>query len=296
MSPAQQDNSNGGGPTALRIQLGGELRRLRKRRGLTRESAGWEIRASESKISRMELGRVPFKERDLADLLTLYNVDDQDRLRLLDLARRANAPGWWQRFGDVVPPWFLAYLGLEEAASLIRTYEVHFVPGLLQTPDYARAVIRLGHAHASEAEIDRRTELRRLRQEVLRRPSPPHLWAVIDEAVLRRPVGDEEVMRGQLEALVEASVQPHVRLQIVPFRAGGLAPDGCPFAILRFSEAALPDVVYVEQLTSAMYLDKQTDVDSYALAMDQACLKAEPPDRTADILAEMLSEMAAPII
>jgi hypothetical protein len=296
VSPAQQDNSAGGGPTALRIQLGSELRRLRKRRGLTRESAGWEIRSSESKISRMELGRVPFKERDVADLLVLYRVDDQDRLRLLDLARRANAPGWWQRFGDVVPSWFLSYLGLEEAASLIRTYEVHFVPGLLQTPDYTRAVIRLGHAHAPTAEIDRRTELRQLRQEVLRRPSPPHLWAVIDEAVLRRPVGDEEIMRAQIEALIEASQLPHIRLQIIPFRAGGVAPDGCPFAILRFAEAALSDVVYVEQLTSAMYLDKPTDVDHYAFAMEQACLKAEPPDRTADVLAGMLPEVAAPII
>ena len=292
MSPAQQGNSTGGGPTALRIQLGSELRRLRKKRGLTRESAGWEIRASESKISRMELGRVPFKERDVADLLTLYRVDDRDRLRLLDLTRRANEPGWWNRFGDVVPSWFLSYLGLEEAASLIRTYEVHFVPGLLQTPDYTRAVVRLGHEHASAAEIDRRIELRQMRQEVLRRPSPPHLWAVIDEAVLRRPVGDQEVMRDQIEALIEASLQPHVRLQVIPFRAGGVASDGCPFAILRFAEAALSDVVYVEQLTSAMYLDKPADVDHYALAMDQACLKAEPPDRTAEFLAEMLPEVA----
>ena len=296
MSPAQQGNSNGGGPTALRIQLGSELRRLRKTRGLTREKAGWEIRASESKISRMELGRVPFKERDVADLLTLYRVDDRDRLRLLDLARRANAPAWWHRFGDLIPPWFLSYLGLEEAASLIRTYEVHFVPGLLQTPDYTRAVLRLGHTHAPEAEIDRRIELRGLRQEVLRRPAPPHLWAVIDEAVLRRPVGSEDVMRRQVEALIEASRLPHVRLQIIPFRAGGVASDGRPFAILRFAEEALPDVVYVEQLTSAMYLDKPTDVDFYALAMDQACVKAEPPDRTADLLTEMLPELAAPII
>ena len=296
MSAAQQGNSTGGGPTALRIQLGSELRRLRKRRGLTRESAGWEIRASESKISRMELGRVPFKQRDVADLLSLYQVDDQDRLRLLDLARRANAPGWWHRFGDVVPPWFLSYLGLEEAASLIRTYEVHFVPGLLQTPDYTRAVVRLGHTHASEAEIDRRTELRQLRQDVLRRPAAPHLWAVIDEAVLRRTVGDEDVMRRQIEALIEVSQLPNVRLQIVPFRAGGVAPDGCPFVILRFAEQALSDVVYVEQLTSAIYLDKATDVDHYALAMDQVCVKAEPPDRTADFLAEMLPRTAAPII
>ena len=294
MSPAQ--HGNGTGPTALRIQLGSELRRLRKARGLSRESAGWEIRASESKISRMELGRVPFKERDVADLLALYRVGDRERDRLLDLARRANAPGWWHRFGDVVPPWFLAYLGLEEAASLIRTYEVQFVPGLLQTADYARAVIRLGHAHASVAEIDRRTQLRQARQEVLRRPAPPHLWAVIDEAVLRRPVGTEDTMRSQIEALIEASRMPHVRLQIIPFRVGGLGPAGVPFTILRFAEPDLSDVVYIEQLTSALYLDKPIDVDHYALAMDQACVKAEPPDRTPAILSDLLPKVAAPII
>jgi transcriptional regulator with XRE-family HTH domain len=292
--PAQQ--GNGTGPTALRIQLGSELRRLRKARGLTRESAGWEIRASESKISRMELGRVPFKDRDVGDLLALYRVDDQERDRLMDLARRANAPGWWHRFGDVVPPWFLSYLGLEEAASLIRTYEAQFVPGLLQTADYARAVIRLGHTHASVTEIDRRTQLRQARQEVLRRPSPPHLWAVIDEAVLRRPVGDEDTMRSQVEALIEASLMPHVRLQIIPFRAGGLGPAGVPFTILRFAEPDLSDVVYIEQLTSALYLDKPADVDHYALAMDQACLKAEPPDRTPAILSDLLPQGASPII
>jgi hypothetical protein len=244
----------------------------------------------------MELGRVPFKERDVDDLLTLYGVDDRERGRLMDLARRANAPAWWHRFGDIVPPWFLSYLGLEEAASLIRTYEVQFVPGLLQTAEYARAVIRLGHAHASAAEIDRRTELRQVRQKVLHRSRPPHLWAVIDEAVLRRPVGDEDIMRAQVETLIEASLMPHVRLQIIPFQAGGVAPGGCPFTILRFAEEALSDVIYVEQLTSAMYLDKPTDLDRYAVAMDQACLKAEPPDRTATILEEMLPAVAAPII
>jgi len=138
----------GAGPAALRIQLGSQLRRLRKQRQVTREAAGWEIRASESKISRMELGRVPFKERDVSDLLTLYGVSEQERRELLGLARRASEPGWWQEFADVVPPWFLGYLGLEEAAAMIRAYEVHFVPGLLQTDDYARAVIEHGHAGA----------------------------------------------------------------------------------------------------------------------------------------------------
>jgi hypothetical protein len=287
VSPAQ--TADGAGPAALRIQLGGQLRALRKAKRVSRQRAGWEIRASESKISRMELGRVPFKERDVADLLTLYGVaDDDDRNALLRLARQASAPGWWQQFGDVVPSWFLSYLGLEESASLIRTYEVQFVPGLLQTADYARAVIQLGHHDKDDAEIEKRTELRRHRQNVLHRTAPPQLWAVIDEAVLRRRVGTRAVMREQVESLIEASRLPHVRLQVIPFDAGGHAPAGCPFAILRFPERGLPDVVYVEQLTSAVYLDKPADVDHYAVAMERACLKAEPPDRTAAILAGML--------
>jgi hypothetical protein len=287
VSPAQA--ADGAGPAARRMQLGGQLRALRKAKRVSRERAGWEIRASESKISRMELGRVPFKERDVADLLTLYGVaDDDDRNALLRLARQASAPGWWQQFGDVVPSWFLSYLGLEESASLIRTYEVQFVPGLLQTADYARAVIQLGHHDKDDAEIEKRTELRRHRQNVLRRSAPPQLWAVIDEAVLRRRVGTRAVMREQVESLIEATRLAHVRLQVIPFDAGGHAPAGCPFAILRFPERGLPDVVYVEQLTSAVYLDKPADVDHYAVAMERACLTAEPPDRTAAILAGML--------
>jgi hypothetical protein len=287
--PAQTGDGTGAGPAALRIQLGNQLRALRKAKRVSRERAGWEIRSSESKISRMELGRVPFKARDVADLLTLYGVGDEpDRTALLRLARMASAPGWWRRFGDVVPPWFLSYLGLEESASLIRTYEVQFVPGLLQTADYARAVIQLGHHGAPDEEIEKRTELRRHRQNVLHRDTPPHLWAVIDEAVLRRRVGTRAVMREQIESLIEASRLPHVRLQVIPFDAGDPVSAGCPFAILRFAGRGLPDVVYVEQLTTALYLDKPTDVEHYAVAMDHACLKAEPPDRTAALLTGML--------
>jgi hypothetical protein len=282
---------DGSAPTALRIQLGAHLRRLRKSRNVTREAAGWEIRASESKISRMELGRVPFKERDVADLLTLYGVDDDEQAALLSLARRAKTTPWWQRFSDVLPPWLPSYLGLEEAASLIRAYEGHIVPGLLQTTDYARAVIRREHSHAPAAEIDRRIELRQGRQQVLRRPDPPRFWAVLDEAVLHRQIGGRAVMRAQLEALIEAAALPHVRLQIATGRPGAHPAAGFPFAILRFAEPELPDVAYVEQLTSAVYVDKPGDVDHYAIAMMRACVEAEPPDRTAAILRHTLREI-----
>ncbi|SCL28034.1 Helix-turn-helix domain-containing protein [Micromonospora pallida] len=280
------------GPTVLRMLLGAQLRRLREGSGVTRENAAWEIRASESKISRMELGRVGFKERDVADLLTLYGVSERgERDALLKLARDANNPGWWHRFGDVLPGWFQSYLGLEAAAALIRSYEVQFVPGLLQTRDYARAVVMLGHGAAGAAEIDRRVGLRMERQRLLYHPDAPLLWAVVDEAALRRPIGGAEVMRGQVTALIEATKTPNIRLQIVPFDAGGHAAAGGAFTILRFGDQDLPDIVYIEQLTSALYLDKRDDVDHYAAAMERLCVEAEPPERTPDILRRILDDL-----
>ncbi len=290
MASARPDDNSGS--AALRIQLGAQLRRLRQARGISREAAGWEIRGSESKISRMELGRVPFKERDVADLLALYGVGEPESTALLSLARRANAPAWWRQFGEVVPSWYLSYLGLEEAASLIRTYEAHFVPDLLQTSDYARAVLRREHPAAPAAQIERRVELRCNRQRVLTRPDPPLFWAVLDEAVLHREIGGREVMRAQVRSLLQAAERPNVRLQIVRFHQGDAAPAAFPFAILRFAERELPDVVYVEQLTGAVYLDKPGDVDHYAAAMNRACLEAEPPDRTPAILGDMMLQIA----
>jgi hypothetical protein len=275
--------------------LGAHLRRLREAQGVTREDAGWEIRSSESKISRMELGRVGFKERDVADLLSLYGVDDpEERTRLLALARDANNPGWWHRFGDVLPSWFHSYLGLEAAAALIRTYEVQFVPGLLQTQEYARAVVLLGHGRAKEDEIERRVELRLQRQQILTRPDAPKLWMVVDEAALRRPIGGHDIMHAQIEALLEInSTLPNVRLQVIPFNAGGHAAAGGAFTILRFPDDDLPDVVYIEQLTSALYLDKRDDVDLYAEAMERLCVEARPPTETAKILEEIRRDLDA---
>jgi Domain of unknown function (DUF5753)/Helix-turn-helix domain len=291
VTTAGEGSGSSTGPTALRILLGAHLRRLREAQGVSREDAGWEIRASESKISRMELGRVGFKERDVADLLSLYGVDDADeRDRLLTLARQANSPGWWHRYGDVLPSWFQSYLGLEASAALIRTYEVQFVPGLLQTEGYARAVVLLGHGRARPEEIDRRVALRLQRQAILDRDEPVQLWAVVDEAVLRRPIGGTEVMRAQLEALLEATARPSVRLQIVPFTAGGHSAAGGAYTILRFPDQELPDVVYIEQLTSALYLDKRDDVEHYLATMERLCVEADPPRRTADTLRTLLKE------
>lgn len=289
---AQPDGGSATGPTVLRMLLGAQLRRLRESQGVSREAAGWHIRASESKISRMELGRVGFKERDVTDLLTLYGVtDSRERTALLGLARQANTPGWWHRYGDILPSWFQSYLGLEAAAKMIRSYEVQFVPGLLQTRDYARAVVLLGHGRAPADEVERRVELRMERQDLLRRPQPPNLWAVIDEAVLRRPIGGPAVMRDQINALIEATKLPNVRLQVVPFDAGGHAAAGGAFTILRFADQDLPDIIYIEQLTSAIYLDKREDVDHYAAAMERLCVEADPPARTQDLLHQILRDL-----
>jgi hypothetical protein len=274
--------------------LGGHLRRLREARGVSREEAGWEIRASESKISRMELGRVGFKERDVADLLTLYGIQDrEERTRLLTLAREANTQGWWHRYGDVLPGWFQSYIGLEATASLIRSYEVQFVPGLLQTRDYARAVVLLGHGRADPEEIERRVSFRMARQELLTRPEPAHFWVVVDEAALRRSIGGPKVMRTQIEALIESTKLPNVRLQVAGFHLGGHAAAGGAFTILRFPDPDLPDVVFVEQLNSALYLDKSNDVDAYTEVMERLCIEADPPIHTERILSAVLDDLDA---
>jgi len=267
-----------GGPTVLRILLGAQLRRLREAKRISLEDAGEAIRASHSKISRLETGRVGFKDRDIADLLTLYGVmDESERTALRELAARANKQGWWHDYSDILPNWFEAYVGLEEAATQIRAYEVQFIPGLLQTGDYARAVTLLGYPNAPSRDIDRRVGLRLARQAVFTRPNPPNIWIVLDEAVMKRPIGGPEVMRAQVKHLIEMSARPNVTIQIVPFQIGGHAAAGGPFSILRFAEHDLPDVVYLEQLTSALYLDKQEIVDSYLAVMDRLCVDATTP-------------------
>ncbi|MEV6796047.1 helix-turn-helix transcriptional regulator [Streptomyces sp. NPDC051320] len=274
---SSQTLSPGGGSVVRRILLGSQLRRLRESRGITREAAGYSIRASESKISRMELGRVSFKARDVEDLLTLYGVaDDAERGSLLGLAKEANLAGWWHSYGDVLPGWFQTYVGLEGAASLIRVYEVQFVHGLLQTEAYAHAVVTRGNPRASAADIDRRVALRLERQKVLVSESAPQLHAVLDEAALRRPYGDRSVMRGQLQHLIEISEQPNVTLQVMPFDFGGHAGESGAFTLLRFPESDLSDLVYLEQLTSALYLDKPEEVGQYEQVMGE--LQGESPD------------------
>jgi hypothetical protein len=283
-----------GGPTALRIMLGVHLRRLREEAEISRTDAGWAIRGSESKISRLELGRVGFKVRDVEDLLTLYKVDDDDeRERLLNLAREANNPGWWQRYDDLTPAWFQSYLGLEMAADLIRTFELQFVPGLLQTPEYARAVLKFGRQDLPlpRAEEDRLVALRMSRQDVLTRQRPARLWAVVDEAVLRRPIGSPAVLKAQLEYLIEASRRHNVTLQIIPFAKGGYISTGGAFTLLRYNDGDLPDIVYIEHLTSAIYLDKREELDTYVVTMDAVSITAAQPRETENILRQAIARL-----
>ncbi len=280
----------GGNTTVRRMLVGSRLRQLRAEQGISREQAGEAIRASEWKIHRLENGQVSFKERDIVDLLRLYGVTDPDEVAaLLTMAREANEPGWWQHYSDVLPQWFRAYVDLESTTTLIRTYQSQLVPGLLQTEDYARAVIG-GALGESPEEAERRVALRVARQMLLTRPGAPGLWAVVDEAVLRRPVGGPKVMRAQLERLIEATKLSNVTLQVLPFDAGVHQAMASSFTILRFPDPGLPDVVYLEHLTNALYLDKHEDVAQYLHVMTSICIDAADPDKTVDILNRMSEE------
>jgi transcriptional regulator with XRE-family HTH domain len=277
------------GPTVLRILLGGHLRRLREAKGVSAREAAASIRASESKISRIELGRNAIREIDVLDLLTLYDVGVEEREQLLTLAELANRPGWWQKYNDILPEWFVAYVGMEEAARSIRVYEPQFIPGLLQTEEYVAAVIALGDFSVEDAErhvLLRRDRQRRFREGKLK------LWAIVDEAALRRPVAGPDVQLEQLCYLRKHCSTPALTLQVIPYGMGGYAAPG-GFSILRFADRDLPDVVYVENLTSALYLDKQAEVDRYLLAMERLSIVAYEPQRTPQILDEIIRELEA---
>jgi transcriptional regulator with XRE-family HTH domain len=276
-------------PTVLRILLGTQLRRLRESRNITAQEAARAIRGSESKISRIELGRNAVREIDIADLLNLYGITDSaEREQLLTLASQANQPGWWHRYQDVLPPWFHSYLGLEESAESIRSFDSQFVPGLLQTEEYAAAVIQLGRY--SNKETDRLVFLRKERQRRFA-SGGLKLWAIIDECALRRSLGCANMMRRQLHHLLDISNRPGITIQISPFLTGAFYAAPGSFSVLRFATNDLPDVVYVEQLTSALYLDKRADVERYIEAMDHISASSSTPSQTANLIHAMLAEL-----
>ncbi|MEV6711478.1 helix-turn-helix transcriptional regulator [Lentzea sp. NPDC051208] len=284
-------NARPGGPTALRIVLGAQLRRLREAAEISRSEAGFAIRGSESKISRLELGRVGLKDRDVADLLTMYGITGQaDRDLFLEMVARSNQPGWWHRYTDLMPDWFQDYVGLEEAASRILTYELQFVPGLLQTEDYARAISSRGRPEVADKAVEQRVTLRMHRQQILARPGAPRLWAVIDESVLYRPIGGVSVLRGQLEHLLTVTKQKHITLQVLPYSLSGYAAEGS-FAMLRFDEPELPDIVYIEHGGGALYLDRSKELELYGRMFDRLTIDAHTPDHTRQVLTKRLAEL-----
>ena len=263
-------------PVVLRILLGAQLRRLREAKRITLEDAGTVIRASPSKISRLESGRVGFKDRDVVDLFIYYGVTEQSQIQTLrEIAARANSRGWWHDYSDILPAWFEEYISLEEAATEIHGYEVQFVPGLLQTEEYARAVTLL--VYSNPKEIGRRVSLRMTRQARLSGAEPVGLSMVLDEAVLRRPIGGPSVMREQLAQLIEMSQQPNVTIQVLPFKVGGHAAVGGPFSVLHFADSDLSDIVYLEQLSTAQYLEKPDMVGKYLAVMERLRLEAATP-------------------
>lgn len=274
-------------PTARRMVLGAQLRRLREAAELSRADAAFTIRASESKMSRLEAGKVSFKERDVVDLLTTYGVNDPvEREAFVELVKQSNQQGWWHRYNEVIPGWFNDYVGLEEAASLIQSFEHQFIPGLLQTEDYARAVMTHGRPHHATDDIEQRINVRRRRQRILARPGAPHLWVVLDESVLHRPIGGRKVLDGQIEALLEATSLPHITVQILPYERNSNAAEGA-FTMLRFAEKELPTLVYIEHLTGALYLDRLDEVETYGRVLDRLAVDAETPDHSRQLLAKM---------
>ena len=273
-------DGEGDNSTVRRILLGTVLRRLRVKKGISAKEAGYHIRGTESKISRMETGKVSFKERDVADLLSLYGVSDaNEREQILNLVNEANTLGWWHTFNESLPSWFEAFVGLETAASIVRTYEVQYIPGLLQCREYARAVIGSNRSLSRE-EVERRVEVRIRRQEILDRPGAPVFWTVLDEAALRRPIGGANSMQPQLEYLIEQTERANVTIQLLPFSVGAHAAEGGAFVLLRFAEPELADLVYLEHLTGAQYLDRPEDVEQYSRVMDRISVDALTPEDT----------------
>jgi transcriptional regulator with XRE-family HTH domain len=250
-------------PTVRRRRLALELRRLREAARLTCEEVAEHLECSTSKISRIETGRVSVSPRDVRDMLDLYGVSAQQGASLVQLARDSRQKGWWHAYSDTIQPRFATYIGLESAASEIRIYEVTLIPALLQTEDYARTVITAGIVGGDRDGVDRNVELLMARQPPLTSDDPPRLWAVLDEAALRRTVGGAGLMRLQLDHLLDLSRLPNVAIQVIPFGAGAHPAMGRPFVILAFPERADPDVVYLEDLTSALYVEDVDEVDRY---------------------------------
>ncbi|MFF3307837.1 helix-turn-helix domain-containing protein [Streptomyces sp. NPDC002952] len=286
-----ENRSGGSAPTVLRMVLGKRLRHLREQAGVSFEDAARAIEVTSLTVRRIEKAEVGLRIPYVKELLRAYGVPEAELEDFLILAREANRPGWWHKYRDVLPEWFSAYVSLESEASVIRLYEPHYVPGLLQTREYATALLHVGFPNESPEDIARRVALRLRRQDLLAKPDAPALWAVLDETVLRRPVGGADVMRAQIDRLAEALDMPKVRIQIMRFGAGAHPGAFGPFHYFRFGFSELPDVVYTESLAGAVYVDQPADVVTCLEVLDRMSVQAEPVTRTRDILAELRKEL-----
>ncbi|PWE10226.1 transcriptional regulator [Streptomyces sp. BSE7F] len=275
-------------PTVGQVVLGRRLYELREAAGLSREEAARILRVAPATVRRMETAEVALKIPYVQMLLTAYGVPDGEADTFVTLAEDANRPGWWQRYHDVLPEWFSLYVSLEGAARIIRSYEPHFVPGLLQTEDYARAVLEAGTiGTAGQETVERHVALRMERQRLLERPDPPHLWVLMEETVLRRPVsGNSRVMRDQFDKLLEYAERDRVTLQVAEFADGPHPGTYAPFSLFRFAEPELPDMVFTEYLTGALYLDSRKEVSVHLEVLDHMTARAASARRTEKLLRE----------
>jgi transcriptional regulator with XRE-family HTH domain len=278
------------GPTVRRRRLGTELRRLREAHALKLEEAAERLGLAPSTLSRIETGKAPTRSAYLTTMLEMYGVTDPGQRQVLaDMAREGHRKGWWAAYEDVLPTGFGIYVGLEAEAAALRAYEDQVVHGLLQTEDYARSVMQAVRLRLNPGEIERLVELRRQRQMVLTGSAPLELWLILNEAVIRRPVGGPEVMRGQLERLLEASSWPNVTLQVLPLSSGAHPALGGPFCILQFPERGDPDVVYTEGVAGHAYLEKEADVRACAEAFDLLRAAALSPGETAAAISDAIT-------
>jgi transcriptional regulator with XRE-family HTH domain len=279
-------------PTLLKMLVGVQLAGFREDAELSQEQAARALGFSPAKLSRIEAGkgRRPPVEGDVRALLDLYEVNEYEATVLLKLLRRAGEPGWWQRYDKrLMPEWFDRLVGLQEAAAAIRTFEIQYVPGLLQTPAYTRAIVERGLPTASATEVERRVELRTRRKRLLERPDAPQFWAVLDESVVLRVLGSREIMREQLLHLIDMAERPHVTVQIIPLDVTRASAPAIPVTYLRFGGSHLPDVVYLEHIRSANYLEDRDETEEYRLALDRLADEALDPRESLRLLRETVA-------
>jgi transcriptional regulator with XRE-family HTH domain len=274
-------------PTIRRRRLGAELRRRRESAGVTIESVADRMECSASKISRIETGHTSATPRDVRDMLGIYGVAGDECEELVQIAREARQKGWWHPYSTVLTG---AYVGLEAAAQSIRAYEQQVVPGLLQTEDYARAMIRAARPDITAGEVERRVSVRMARQSLLTQDDSIDLWVVLDEAVVSRPVGGDTVMRAQLQRLAEAADLPNVTIQVLSFEAGAHAGMDGTFAILDFPEPGDPDVVFAENATGGLFLEKNDELRKYIFIFDHIRAAALRPEESVALIMKLAEE------